>query len=125
MLGIDFWLIPHHGAFGAAIGWAAAIVVKNVAGLAQVWRDSGLHPFAIPLFTMAALDLVCFVAVPAAVYLLPLSRAVAFFLGLVLGSAAACAGLWTLRRPLRLDEFRALRRRRPARDDDAVAQRPD
>ena len=33
MIGIDIWLIPAHGAVGAGVGWGAALVAKNLAGL--------------------------------------------------------------------------------------------
>ena len=35
-IGLDVWLIPAHGVLGAAIGWAVAIVVRNLAALIQV-----------------------------------------------------------------------------------------
>jgi O-antigen/teichoic acid export membrane protein len=114
MIGLDVWLIPGHGALGAAIGWAAAIAVKNLAGLAQVYRAFGLHPFATELMTMAGLNIVCFIGLESAVRLLPLPDAATFVLGLAVASIAYLAGLWTLRRPLRLDEFGSLRRSRPA-----------
>ncbi|WP_460495379.1 MATE family efflux transporter [Glycomyces tarimensis] len=38
-------LIPSLGVVGAAIAWAAAVLVNNLIPLAQLWRTFGLHPF--------------------------------------------------------------------------------
>lgn len=45
MLGVDALLIPRSGAFGAAVGLSAAVLVNNLVPLAQVVRGLGLHPF--------------------------------------------------------------------------------
>jgi len=45
-LGLDFWLIPSHGVLGAAIGWACAILVRNVAAAAMVAFELRFVPFS-------------------------------------------------------------------------------
>ena len=42
---VDLLLVPALGAFGAALGWSAGVVVKNALPLAQIWRGYGLRPF--------------------------------------------------------------------------------
>lgn len=110
MIGLDLWLIPDHGAVGAAIGWGASIAVKNSAALFQVRRLYGLHPFGTATVTMVALNVVCFVAVQGGIDLLPLGKFVALAVGLVMGGALYVAGLWLMRTRLQLDHFRTLPR---------------
>ena len=61
---LNVLLIPHYGMIGAAIAWAAAIVLVNLMRLYQVWRVLHVHPFhgwptrvsvALGVFTAAAL----------------------------------------------------------------------
>jgi O-antigen/teichoic acid export membrane protein len=44
-VGLNLALIPSMGVVGAAIAWAAAVLVNNLVPLAQLWRTFGLHPF--------------------------------------------------------------------------------
>jgi O-antigen/teichoic acid export membrane protein len=44
-VGLNLLLIPPLGLTGAAIAWAASIVLNNTLPLAQVWRFVGLQPF--------------------------------------------------------------------------------
>jgi O-antigen/teichoic acid export membrane protein len=44
-IGLNLALIPSMGVVGAAIAWAAAVLVNNLVPLAQLWRTFGLHPF--------------------------------------------------------------------------------
>ncbi|GGM74177.1 hypothetical protein GCM10010106_20920 [Thermopolyspora flexuosa] len=46
---VDLALVPSLGAFGAALGWSAGVVVKNALPLAQIWRSYGLRPFGANL----------------------------------------------------------------------------
>lgn len=114
MIGLDLWLIPGHGGVGAAIGWGAAMAVKNTSALVQVWIAYRFNPFGRATLTMAALNLGCFAAVPLLLKLVPAPAWVTLLAGLAIGAAAYLAGLWVLRRPLELDQFRSMRRRRPA-----------
>jgi O-antigen/teichoic acid export membrane protein len=58
-VGLDVWLIPLHGVSGAAIGWACAIVVKNLLGLAQVGAVLRMHPCGRATVLVAAVALGC------------------------------------------------------------------
>ncbi|GAA2595978.1 flippase [Dactylosporangium fulvum] len=84
MLGVDVLLIPRSGAFGAAVGLCAAVLVNNLVPLAQVVRGLGLHPFGRATLLACALAAGCF-AVPQLV-LLPVH-------GLVFKIAATGAGI--------------------------------
>ncbi|WP_205471507.1 oligosaccharide flippase family protein [Nocardioides sp. SYSU D00038] len=57
LVGLDLWLVPSHGATGAAIGWAAAIVVKNLSGLVLARRVLPGSPLSRPAVLGAALGL--------------------------------------------------------------------
>jgi O-antigen/teichoic acid export membrane protein len=112
MIGLDLWLIPGHGALGAAVGWGSSIAVKNLMALWQIWRAYGLHPFGRATVTMAVLSVCCFTLIPLALRAAPLGGWPALLVGLTLSGAAYLIGLWLLRARLELHEFRSLRRRR-------------
>jgi O-antigen/teichoic acid export membrane protein len=44
-VGLDLLIVPWLGVSGAALGWAAAILLNNLLALWQVHRATGLHPF--------------------------------------------------------------------------------
>jgi O-antigen/teichoic acid export membrane protein len=54
MIALDLVLIPLLGILGAAVGWAAAIVVRNVLGVTQVRRQLGTPPFSREAAVVAA-----------------------------------------------------------------------
>ncbi|MBM6402079.1 oligosaccharide flippase family protein [Phycicoccus sonneratiae] len=112
-VGLDLVLIPRHGIIGAAIGWAAAIVLRNLLALAQVTSALRLHPFGASTVTAAVLGLVA-AGVPLAVARLTLGDDVsALAVGLVVGGLAYVGGCAVLRRRLGLEELgAALRSRR-------------
>jgi O-antigen/teichoic acid export membrane protein len=56
MVVLDLVLVPRHGAFGAALGLAAAVLVNNLVPLAQIWRSPGVHPFGAATRRAAALS---------------------------------------------------------------------
>ncbi|HEY3504040.1 MAG TPA: polysaccharide biosynthesis C-terminal domain-containing protein [Actinocatenispora sp.] len=63
-LSLDLALIPPMGIMGAAIGWAAAVLVKNLVPLAQIAGALRLHPFGRATAWAALLAVGC-VGVPA------------------------------------------------------------
>jgi O-antigen/teichoic acid export membrane protein len=112
-IAVDLLLIPRLGVLGAALGWAAAILVKNLAALVQIRFWAGLHPFDRGTLTACALAGGCFGAVPA-LFLAALGRSTGVLLAaLAVGGVAYGAGLWRLRWVLRLDDLPLLRRVRP------------
>jgi O-antigen/teichoic acid export membrane protein len=57
---VDLLLIPHHGATGAAIGWAASIITINVMACFEVHYLMGLQIFDHANLRAMAVALVCF-----------------------------------------------------------------
>jgi O-antigen/teichoic acid export membrane protein len=94
-IGLDLLLIPRHGALGAAVGLACAMVANNLLPLIQVGRAVGLHPFGRGTRAAALLSLACFGALP-----------LAGLAGLAVSVPAFLAGVWLLRRQLALDAFK-------------------
>jgi O-antigen/teichoic acid export membrane protein len=66
-VGVDLLLIPSLGPLGAALGWAAAILVKNLLALWQVWGALRLQPFGGGPLVAVALSVACFGVLPWAV----------------------------------------------------------
>ncbi len=66
-VGLDVLLIPQYGITGAAIGWAAAIIVTNLVPLAQLAVSVRLHPFGRGSFIAAGLAVLSFAVIPLAV----------------------------------------------------------
>ncbi len=63
-ISVDLILIPRMGITGAAIGWAAAIVVSNLVPLVQVAVAAKVHPFGRGMAAACALTVVSFAVVP-------------------------------------------------------------
>ncbi len=57
---LDLLLIPGHGVLGAAIGWSAAICLRNLAAATQVGLALRLHPIARSTVLAAVLTLTAF-----------------------------------------------------------------
>lgn len=111
-LGLDFWLIPDHGIVGAAIGWAAAIAVRNISALVQVAIAMGFQPLAQSTAVAAGLSVVCYALLPALARVAFGDR-VAVMLGtLAVVTVGYLGALVGFRRPLRLSAMAGLRRRR-------------
>jgi O-antigen/teichoic acid export membrane protein len=109
-LGLDLWLIPIYGFEGAAIGWAAAIVVQNALALSQTGLILGLHPFGRAGLIAVVLNVVCFGVVGALARLTLGPTWWAVLATAVVGGALYLLALWLLRRTLRLDALAGLRR---------------
>ena len=65
-VGLDLLLIPRYGITGAAIGWAAAIVVTNLTPLAQLAVSVRLHPFGRGSLIAMSLSALSFAVIPLA-----------------------------------------------------------
>lgn len=111
---LDLILIPHHGILGAAIGWSAAIVIKNVMALVQVGAVLRLHPVGRATITCACVSVTCFGAVPLASRLALGSGLVPTVCAAVVGGLSYLACLYLYRRGLGLEALALRRRRRPA-----------
>jgi O-antigen/teichoic acid export membrane protein len=112
-IGLDVLLIPAHGALGAAIGLACAMVANNVLPLIQVGRTVRLHPFGAGTCVAALLSVACFGVLPRFVTALTGVGAAGLLLALTVAVPAFCFGAWMLRDQLGLDAF--YRRRTPRR----------
>jgi O-antigen/teichoic acid export membrane protein len=101
-VGLDLLLIPRFGITGAAIGWAAAIIVTNLTPLAQLAISMRLNPFGRGSFLAAGLAVLSFAVIPLAVRA-ALGPSAAASAGAVLaGCVVQGAGLWWFRDTLRL-----------------------
>ncbi len=112
---LDLLLIPHLGIVGAAVGWAVALLVKNVLPLVQIATVLKLHPFGPGTLYATLLATGC-VGVPAAVLRLIVGAGPAG-LALSVGIAvpAYLLGCFLLRDPLGLAQFPRRRTARSAR----------
>jgi O-antigen/teichoic acid export membrane protein len=111
-VGVDLLLIPQLGLLGAALGWAAAILVNNLAPLVQIWRAMGLHPFGAGSGTAVLLALSCYGVIPLATRLAWGDSVAGLVTGTALGTVLYAAGCWRWRSVLALDTLRDLRRAR-------------
>jgi O-antigen/teichoic acid export membrane protein len=110
-LAVNFALTPRFGLAGAAVAFAAGILVNNLLPLAQVWRSMGLHPFGPATGVAAALAAVSFGLVGLAVRGLagPTLAGFAVYAGLGCGLYAAL--LWRFRDRLEWAALRGVLRR--------------
>lgn len=119
-LALDLLLIPRLGITGAAIGWAVALLVKNLVPLGQIAAVLRLHPFGSATRT-AILLCAAATGVPAVGAKLLLGSGFAALAAALTGTAAClAAGCWLLRdrlgaREIPLPAWIGTRRRPPAR----------
>jgi O-antigen/teichoic acid export membrane protein len=114
-VGLDLLLIPTYGAFGAAVGWGASILLANFVPLTQLAVYDGIHPFGPGTAWAIGLVLVT-VGVPVLLALVVLGQSwAALIAALVVAGAAFGTGLYVLRVRLHVtDLVDALRRRSPS-----------
>lgn len=114
-VGIDIWLIPSHGVLGAAVGWAVAIVIRNIVALIQVVVALKIHPFGAATLMSCGLALVT-VAAPLVLGRMLLGDGIAGLLaGGITAVVAYAGGAYLMRHRLHIVEFmQSLRRRRRA-----------
>lgn len=101
-IGLDLWLIPEHGILGAAIGWAVAIAVRNLAAVTQVAASLHFHPIAAATGAAAMATLASYLLVAGAARVAFGATASGLFIGVGLASACYVVTMWILRRPLHL-----------------------
>jgi O-antigen/teichoic acid export membrane protein len=101
-LAVDLVAIPRLGILGAALGWAGALLAKNLVPLGQIFVVLRLHPFG-PATVRATLLAAGLVGVPAAAARLLLGAGPAGLAGaLVVALPAYAAGCLACRHQLRL-----------------------
>jgi O-antigen/teichoic acid export membrane protein len=106
---IDVPLIPRIGIVGAAIGWAAAIFLRNALGLAQVGRSFRFYPFSHAATLVELGAVVCFAALPGAALLAFGQRVPVFAAAVAVGTVGYAVQLWRMRQPLHLDRLATAR----------------
>jgi O-antigen/teichoic acid export membrane protein len=109
-IGLDVLLIPRHGALGAAIGLACAMVANNLLPLIQVGRAVRLHPFGSGTCAAALLSVGCFGVLPRILTALAGSGAVGLTSAVLVAVPTFVAGAWLLRDHLALEAFTFTRR---------------
>ncbi len=101
-ISVDLILIPRMGITGAAIGWAAAIVVSNLVPLVQVAVAAKVHPFGRGMAAACALTVLSFAVVPLGLRLVAGPRPGISIAATGLGVAVMLLGLWRLQGALHL-----------------------
>lgn len=81
-IGLNLYLIPRHGIRGAAVAWALALALINIAKVAQVWFTMHIHAFDLGFAKGLAAGAVGFIA-GALVH-----HAMKGFVGLIVGAVA-------------------------------------
>jgi O-antigen/teichoic acid export membrane protein len=111
-LALNFALTPRYGLAGAAVAFAAGILLNNLLPLAQVWRSMGLHPFGRGTAVAAALSAASFGLVGLAVRALAGPTLAGLVAYAVLGCASYAVLLWRFRDRLEWAALRGILRRR-------------
>jgi O-antigen/teichoic acid export membrane protein len=109
---IDVALIPSMGPKGAAIGWAAAILLNNLLPLVSLNRAYGMFPLGRGAFLAMVVSVVCFVAVPGAAILLFGYHLIPDIAAVIVGSALYAAAVWRFREPMHISGLISGLRRR-------------
>lgn len=122
-LGLDVVLIPRYGILGAAIAWSVAIVVSNLAAVAQVWRHLHMTPADASTLRVGAAALACFGLAPGVLALLGAAQ-VSVVLALLVGMVAYVGALLHWRQRLALDVLLTSLRRRASTQPQAEVGRP-
>jgi O-antigen/teichoic acid export membrane protein len=108
---LDLILLPRIGIEGAAIGWAAAILLCNLLPLWQINHRNALHPVSGPWLRTMLYALICFLALPELGRAIHGNHSIGPLAGLALGAAGYAGLMWRSRRALGLDQLMAGRRR--------------
>ncbi len=109
-VGVDLALIPTYGIKGAAIGWAAAIVVSNLVPLAQVGLVFHVHPFGRGTGAACVLTTTCFCVIPLVFRALGGPHVGIALAAVACGSVLMLAGAWRFRHFFQLAAFPGLGR---------------
>lgn len=107
---IDLLLLPRIGIEGAAIGWAAAILLCNLAPLWQINHRNRLHPFSRAWLRTMIVAAVSFLVLPELGGLLHPGHWIGALAGLVVGAVLYAGLMWRDRRALGLDRIFTRRR---------------
>ena len=125
-VGVDLALIPRYGITGAAIGWAAAIVVTNLVPLVQVASVVKVHPFGRGTLAACVLTTISFGLIPLEAHWLGGGHVWVSALGAAAGCVVLATGLWLFREPLQLALLPGVpgRKRKPPATPEPPVSRP-
>lgn len=110
---LNLILLPRIGIVGAAIAWAASIVVENVAAAIEVWLMLKIGPFGKGYWLAAATSVGCFVVPALGLRVLLGQTLLAPAVAAIVGLAIFAGVLYALQDRLRITELmRPIRSRR-------------
>jgi O-antigen/teichoic acid export membrane protein len=114
-IAINIVLIPRLGITGAAIAWAASIIINNLAAVLEVNYLLKIRPFGAGYWLVAISSTICFGMTGLIIRKIVGANATGFVLFVVVSTLPYAAVLWQARGTLRLSAFRgAISRRRLA-----------
>ena len=113
-ISLNLILLPRIGIVGAAIAWAASIVVDNVAPVIEVWLMLGIRPFGEGYWLVALASMACFGITGLAGRILLGETLPALLVATAVGLMAFAAVLYASRARLQLAGLLAAMRLRPA-----------
>jgi O-antigen/teichoic acid export membrane protein len=114
-IGLNLLLLPHLGIAGAAIAWAASIVVDNIAPVIEVWLMLGIRPFGDGYWLVAGASAACFGITGIAIRALLGQSLLGLVVATVVGVMAFAAALYGARERLQLGGLLAIMRVKSAR----------
>ena len=106
-VGLNIALIPRYGMEGAAMAWAATIIVENLLALAEVWVFLGMRPFGRGYLPVTSAAVVCVGGVAVLARAVVGDGVAGLLLACAVAAPAYAGALWFLRRRLHLDTFMA------------------
>jgi O-antigen/teichoic acid export membrane protein len=108
-LSLNVLLIPHLGILGAALAWAAAILINNVVPLVLIAGSLRIHPYGPATLLAAALAGLCFGALPLLGRTVLGDGLAALCTVAALGTILYACACWRFRHRLRLNTLRTHR----------------
>jgi len=114
-IAINIYLIPRIGITGAAIAWAASIIINNLAAVLEVNYLMGIRPFGTGYWVVTISSTICFGMTGLIIRQIVGVNATGFALFVVVSTLPYAVVLWQARGVLRFSALRgAISRRRPA-----------
>ena len=111
-IALNLLLIPRIGITGAAIAWAASIIVNSVVPLLEAWLLLGMHPFSLGGLLAAAASVVCFGGVAVTIRAFLGDGVLALIVSIVVSSVLYLGILWRSRGLLDVEAIAAAVRAR-------------
>ena len=123
-IALNLILIPRIGIMGAAIAWAASVIVNSAAPLLEAWLLLGVHPFTPGGLLAATTSVVCFGGVALMIRAFLGDGILALIVSIVASSVLYLSLLWRSRQLLDVEAIvAAVHPRRSERGPFAVIRR--